>query len=181
MGKSQRKLSRLGRNAPAKKAAPWGIIAAIDWVEANFSKLLLLDPACFSMYDGCDENGASMRRYAIGAPVAAAEEDSEEEVDSEEEERYAQEELQRRIAELLASTEDGGNDKKKLSEAEIERRKQEAMEMGEKAKTLSKKEREELNKTRKEKAGHRMAKTGASHRKFEGEGATSKEDKKKKN
>merc|ERR1712087_966965 len=90
------------------------------------------------------------------------------------------EELQRRIAELLASTEDDGGGKKKLSEAEIERRKQEANEMGEKAKTLSKKEREELNKTRKEKSGQRMAKTGAAHRKFEGEGATSKEDKKKK-
>lgn len=84
-----------------------------------------------------------------------------------------------RIAELLADTEDSG--KKKLSPEEIEKRKQEAAEMGDKAKTLSKKEREDLNKTRKEKSGQRQAKTGQAHRKFEGEGSTSKEEKKKKN
>merc|ERR1712185_211954 len=88
----------------------------------------------------------------------------------------------RQIAALMAEAEanDSGG-KKKLTEEEIEARRAAASEMGEKAKVLSKAERAELNKTRKEKAGHRMAKTGRAHRKFDGEGATSKEDKKKKN
>jgi len=145
------------------------------------SKLLLLDPACVGPYDGCDENGASMRRYALAAPAPVVEEaEEEEEEDSEEEDAFAQEEMQRRIAELLLSTqENDSSGRKKLTEEEIERRKKEAEEMGERARTLSKAERAELNKTRKEKAGHRQAKTGASARKFEGEGAVSKEEKKK--
>jgi superfamily II DNA/RNA helicase len=163
-----------------KKAAPWGIMPTLDWVEANFSKLLLLDPACVGPYDGCDENGASMRRYALAAPAAPVEEEEEEEdVDSEEEERNAQEEMARRIAELLADTEDSGGGRRKLTQEEIDRKKKEAEEMGERARTLSKAERAELNKSRKERAGHRQAKTGPSGRKFEGDGAVSKEEKKK--
>merc|ERR1712032_1234880 len=100
--------------------------------------------------------------------------------DSEEDEAYAQAEMQRRIDELLAATEATGvGGSKKLSQEEIDRKKKEAEEMGERAKTLSKTERAELNKSRKEKAGHRMAKTGPSGRKFEGDGAVSKEDRKK--
>jgi len=53
--------------------------------------------------------------------------------------------------------------------------------MGDKAKQLSKAERAEQNKSRKEKSGQRQAKTGQAHKKFDGDGATSKEDKKKKN
>merc|ERR1712070_310399 len=124
-----------------------------------------------------------MRRFAIGPPAAPAEAEEEEETDSEEEEAYAQQMMQERIAALLATCDeqDTGTGKKKLTEAEIEERRRQASEMGEKAKVLSKAERAELNKTRKEKAGHRMAKTGQAHRKFDGEGATSKEDKKKEN
>jgi len=172
---------KMWRKYAGKKAVAWGILQTLEWVEANFTKLLLLDPACVGPYDGCDENEASMRRYAITAPAAPVEEPEEEEdEDSEEDEAYAQEEMARRIAELLASTDanDAGG-RKKLSEEEVERRKKEAEEMGDKAKQLTKAERAELNKTRKEKAGHRQAKTGASAKKFEGEGSASKEDKKK--
>lgn len=143
--------------------------------------MLSLDPECVGPYEGVDENGATMRRYAIGAPAAPVETESEEEIDSEEEERYAQEEMARRIAVLMAEAEDEGKSgNKKLSPEEIERRKAEALEMGEKAKMLSKTERAELNKTRKEKAGKRQAKTGQANRKFDGEGATTKDEKKKK-
>merc|ERR1711937_228162 len=90
--------------------------------------------------------------------------------------------MQRRIAALMAEAQaEDASGKKRLTPEEIERKKAEAAEMGEKAKLLSKSERAELNKTRKEKAGHRMAKTGQAHRKFDGEGSTSKEDKKNKN
>jgi len=169
------------RKYAGKKAPAWGIPQTLDWVEANFTKLLLLNPDCVGPYDGCDENGASMRRYAINAPAAPVEvQEEEEEEDSEDDEEYAQAEMQRRIAELLLDTEpNGSGGSKKLSQEEIDRRKKEAEEMGERARTLSKAERAELNKTRKERAGHRQAKTGASAKKFEGEGAVSKEDRKK--
>lgn len=165
-----------------KKAAPWGIVPTMEWVEANFAKLLCLEPECIGRYEGCDENGATSWRYAIAPPREPVESESEEEVDSEEEERYAQEQIQQRIAQLLAEVEGGGggSGSKKLSPEEIEARKAEAAEMGEKAQQLTKAERAEMNKTRKEKAGKRQAKTGAKSSKFQGEGSVSKDEKKKK-
>eukprot|EP00434_Breviolum_minutum_P037891 symbB.v1.2.033599.t1/scaffold4196.1/size83517/7 len=94
--------------------------------------------------------------------------------------------MRERLAALLLEVDGaaggyGGEERKKLTPEEIERKRKEAEELGEKCRTLSKKERSEMNKSRKEKAGHRLAKTGSKSRKFEGEGATSKEEKKKKN
>ncbi|CAE7777895.1 unnamed protein product, partial [Symbiodinium pilosum] len=162
-----------------KKAAPWGIMPIFEWVDANFAKLLQLDPDCLHPYEGCDENDCSMRRYAIGPPAAPAPEpaeESEEESEEEEEEDDAEAEAMReRLAALLAEVENSGGDgRKKLSPEEIERRRKEAEELGDKCKIMSKKERDEQNKSRKEKAGQRQAKTGSKSRKFEGEGATSK-------
>lgn len=162
-----------------KKAAPWGIVKTFEWVEANYAKMLSLDPACIGRYEGCDENGGTCWRYAIGPPAAEVEEE-EEESDSDADEAYAQQVMQDRINALLAECGPDSGGKKKLSEEEIERRKAEAAEMGEKAKVLSKEERAALNKTRKEKSGKRTAKTGAANKKFDGEGSTSKEDKKAK-
>merc|ERR1711997_1211817 len=95
--------------------------------------------------------------------------EEESEADSEEEEAYAQEMMRQRIAALLAEADSETGGRKKLTPEEIEAKKAEAAEMGERAKTLSKEERAQLNKTRKEKAGHRLAKTGQAHRKYEGE------------
>eukprot|EP00439_Symbiodinium_sp_Y106_P036070 s744_g4.t1 len=90
--------------------------------------------------------------------------------------------MRERLAALLAEVENSAGDgRKKLSPEEIERKRKEAEELGDKCKIMSKKERSEQNKSRKEKAGQRQAKTGSKNRKFEGEGATSKEEKKKKN
>ncbi|CAJ1399313.1 unnamed protein product [Effrenium voratum] len=167
------------------KKAPWGIGPTFEWVSTNFAKLLTLDTDCLHPYEGCDENDCSMRRYAIGPPAAPpAEEEDEEESEEESEEEDDEEAIamQERLAALLLEVEgQDGDGRKKLSPEEIERKRKEAEELGEKARTLSKKEREEMNKTRKEKAGHRLAKTGSKSRKFEGDGATSKEEKKKKN
>jgi len=172
---------KMWKKHSGKKAAPWGIVKTLDWVETNFQKLLMLDPACVGRYEGVDDNGGTMFRYAIGAPAAPkGEESEEEEPDSEEEEAFAQEEMARRIAALLAEADDEPQGGKRLTPQQIEDKKAEALEMGEKAKTLSKAERAELNKSNKEKSGKRMAKTGQANKKFDGEGATSKEDKKKK-
>mmetsp|Transcript_25325 Transcript_25325/g.55287 ORF Transcript_25325/g.55287 Transcript_25325/m.55287 type:complete len:284 (+) Transcript_25325:64-915(+) len=171
-----------------KKAAPWGVAPTFEWVATNFAKLLMLDAECVHPYEGCDENDCSMRRYAIGPPAAAPEEEEEEsEEDSEDDEDAETEAMRERLAALLQEVEHhghggyGGEERKKLTPEEIEQKRKEAEELGEKCRILSKKERGELNKTRKEKAGHRLAKTGQKNRKYEGEGATSKEDKKKKN
>ncbi|CAE7588047.1 unnamed protein product [Symbiodinium natans] len=168
-----------------KKAAPWGIMPTFEWVDANFHKLLQLDPECLHPYEGCDENDCTIKRYAIGPPAAPAPEEpeSEEESEEEEEEDDAEAEAMReRLAALLAEVEhSGAGDRKKLTPEEIEQRRKEAEELGDRVKTMSKKEREEQNKSRKEKAGQRQAKTGSKTRKFEGEGATSKEEKKRKN
>mmetsp|Transcript_78638 Transcript_78638/g.138661 ORF Transcript_78638/g.138661 Transcript_78638/m.138661 type:complete len:288 (-) Transcript_78638:36-899(-) len=164
-------------------AGPWGIAATFEYAEANFAKLLMLDPECLHPYEGVGENDCSMRRYAVGPPAAPApEEESEEESDEDEEDdEEEQRAIQARIAELLLEVEGDSSGKKKLSPEEVERRKKEAEEMGEKSKMLSKKERDELNKSRKEKSGSRLAKTGQKCRKFEGDGAVSKDEKKKKN
>lgn len=167
-------------NGFSGKKSPWGIAATFEWVEKQYVKLLTLDNACLHPYEGTDENDCSIKRYAIGPPPEPVEEESEEE-EEEDEEEAAQAELAFRIQQLLLECDGGNQNKKKLSEEEIEAKKAEAAEMGEKGRTLSKKEKEELNKSRKERSGHRMAKTGQAHRKFDGEGATSKEDKKKKN
>eukprot|EP00930_Biecheleria_cincta_P064785 TRINITY_DN50448_c0_g1_i1.p1 TRINITY_DN50448_c0_g1~~TRINITY_DN50448_c0_g1_i1.p1 ORF type:complete len:309 (-),score=101.42 TRINITY_DN50448_c0_g1_i1:25-927(-) len=170
------------RKQIGKKAAPWGILKTLEWIESNFAKLLSLDPDCLHPYEGCDENDCSMRRYAIGPPAAPVveeedEEDSEDEDDSDDEDAEAAA-LREKIASLLAEAESGeSSGRKKLSPEEIERRKKEAEEMGTHLPKLSKKELEE----QKPKVGKRLAKTGQKARKFEGEGSTSKEDKKKKN
>jgi len=168
-----------------KKAAPWGIMPTFEWVDANFAKLLQLDPECLHPYEGCDENDCTVKRYAIAPPAAppAPEEEEESEEESEDEDDDAEAEAMReRLAALLAEVENSAGDgRKKLSPEEIERKRKEAEELGDKCKIMSKKERSEQNKSRKEKAGQRQAKTGSKNRKFEGEGATSKEEKKKKN
>jgi len=171
-----------------KKAAPWGIAPTFEWVAKNFATLLQLDPECLHPYEGCDENDCSMRRYAIGPPAvqAAEEEEDDSEEESEEEDDAEAEAMRERLEALLLEVDGapggyGGEERKKLSPEEIERKRKEAEELGEKCRILSKKERSEMNKSRKEKAGHRLAKTGSKSRKFEGEGATSKEEKKKKN
>eukprot|EP00439_Symbiodinium_sp_Y106_P018370 s744_g2.t1 len=72
-----------------KKAAPWGIMPTFEWVDANFAKLLQLDPECLHPYEGCDENDCTVKRYAIAPPAAppapeeeeASEEESEDEDD----------------------------------------------------------------------------------------------------
>lgn len=173
---------KIWKKNSGKKAAPWGIVKTLDWVETNFVKLLSLDPACIGRYEGVDDNGGTMFRYAIGEPAKAPVEgeDEESEADSEEEAEYAAELMRQRIAAIMAEPDDDAGGKKKLTPEEIERRKAAAEEMGAKTVVLSKEERAKLNMTRKEKSGTRTAKTGAANKKFDGEGATSKEDKKKK-
>mmetsp|Transcript_40150 Transcript_40150/g.92276 ORF Transcript_40150/g.92276 Transcript_40150/m.92276 type:complete len:278 (-) Transcript_40150:32-865(-) len=165
-----------------KEKAPWGIKKTLDSVEAKFVELLTLDAECLQAYEGCDENDVSMRRFALVAPAPPQEEQDEEgsDEDDDDDEGLDEDELAR-IALLLEEAEAGMSGKNKLTPEEVEEKRREAEEMGGKQKMLSKKEREELNKSRKERAGHRMAKTGQKAHKYEGDGAASKEERKKRN
>lgn len=149
-----------------KESEVWALYKTLEWVEAKFGELLRLVPAYVDSYVGCDALGASMRRYTLVGP--AAEEDSEEEeIDEEEQERRVQEYLAREEARLEKEIEDKvRSDEEKRTMAE-----QGIFELGERARQLSKKEREELNKSAKEKSGNRWRKTGSkSHKPVREEG-----------
>merc|ERR1711974_454672 len=105
---------------------------------------------------GCDDLGASMRRYTLVGPAPEEEDDDEEDVDEEEQQRRVEEYVEREQARLEAEFEakcKTDEEKRKMAEQGI-------YEEGEKARQLSKKERDELNKSRKERSGHRWRKTG---------------------
>merc|ERR1719313_2972809 len=59
--KISEEVAKAWKKHSGKKAAPWGIIKTLEWVETNFSKMLMLDPACVGAYEGVDDNGATMR------------------------------------------------------------------------------------------------------------------------
>jgi len=147
----------------------WMIDSAFTFVETEFGKLLRLNPEYVDTYEGCDAMGATQRRYTLVGPAAEEDEDEEEdEVDEEEQEKRVQEYIAREQARLEADIE--------AKYANDEERKTQALSGinvdGEKAKQLSKKEKAEMNLSRKEKSGHRWRKTGSkSHKPVKEEGA----------
>lgn len=140
------------------KEDTWLIGKILEYVETKFGDLLRLVPAYVDSYVGCDALGASMRRYTLVGPAAEeSEEEEEEEVDEEEQQRRLEEYMARESARIDAEIEE-------QAAAAAEKRDQAAKgiyEDGEKAKQLSKAEKAELNKSRKEKSGHRWRKTGS--------------------
>lgn len=142
-------------------ATPWGITPTLAWVQQNYNKLLMSVQECLHPYEGCDENDASMRRYAVGPPAVPPESEDEEEDSDAEIDLDA-------IAALLIEQEQERCRKKGMTEEEIEARKKELEEEGgAKVAKLSKKEMAALNPSRKEKSGHRTAKTGQKRTKHE--------------
>jgi len=160
------------------KTEVWMIEQMLDWIEAQFGELLKLVPSYIDSYIGCDDMGASCRRYTLVAPAEENnEEEDEENIDEEEQERRVQEYLEREKARVEAEIEE----KFKFDE---ERRKAALAgvhEDGPKARQLSKKELAEINKSRKERSGHRWRKTGPkAHKPTKEEEDKSKKDGKKK-
>jgi len=136
----------------------WQVVPILEFVEAKFADLLMLCPEHMQSYIGCDYTGASMRRYVLVQPrEEAEEEEEEEEVDEEEEERRRAEWVEResaRIEKLYAEQDADATKKRQQAEAGI-------FEDGEKVKQMTKAEKAEANKSRKEKSGHRWRKTPA--------------------
>mmetsp|Transcript_41763 Transcript_41763/g.87173 ORF Transcript_41763/g.87173 Transcript_41763/m.87173 type:complete len:264 (-) Transcript_41763:7-798(-) len=154
----------------------WMVEKTLEWVEEKFGDLLKLVPSYVDSYIGCDAMGASMRRYVHSGPAPPDEDDDEEEtLDEEEQERRVQAYLEREQARIEAEVSEKvatAEEKRKMAEKGI-------YEDGEKTRQLSKKEKDELNKSRKERSGHRWRKTGSkAHKPVVEEGA--KKDAKKK-
>lgn len=143
--------------AKKTKDQMWMIEKTLEWVESNFSQLLSLVPAYVDNYVGCDAQGASMRRYVLVGPAAEEDEEEDEEPDEDEEEARIQAYLEREQARIEAEIEDRvkrDEEAKRLAQQGI-------FELGEKVKQMSKKEQAELNKSRKERSGHRWRKTAS--------------------
>lgn len=137
----------------------WFVEYILEWVEGKYGDLLRLVPSQVESYIGCDEMGASMRRYVVAEPAdeAEEEEDAEDIIDEEEQ--------QRRVAEYVEREAKRLEDQYAAQEAEAAFKKKMALEGvevdGPKSRQLSKKELAELNPSRKEKSGHRWRKTAA--------------------
>lgn len=138
----------------AKGANTWELEKMFAWMEDNWATLLSLCPELVDTYEGCNDEGATCRRYTLIVPDAAVQgrEEDQAEIDEEEVARREEEFWRARIAEAEA--------KEAEAEAEAEEKKNLAMAgLGEyRPPQLSKKEMAELNPTRKEAAGHRMRK-----------------------
>ena len=63
---------RLAIAGPVASRSTWAIVQTFEWVESKFSSLLALVPDLIEPYEGCDEWGASMRRYAAHRPSLIA-------------------------------------------------------------------------------------------------------------
>lgn len=58
---------QLAAAGPVAERTSWAMVPTLEWVESKFSSLLSLVPDLIEAYEGCDEAGASMRRYTIVA------------------------------------------------------------------------------------------------------------------
>lgn len=135
----------------------WFVEYILEWVETKYGDLLRLVPSQVESYIGCDDTGASMRRYVVVEPAEEGDDDDEDIIDPEEQAR--------RVAEYVAREEKRLQDEYEAQEAEAALKKKMALDGievdGPKTRQLSKKEREELNPSRKDKSGHRWRKTAS--------------------
>lgn len=149
----------------------WLIEETLSWIEAKFGEFLRLLPEVIDSYEGCDDQGATMRRYTLINTDAACEYEEEEVISEEEQARRAQAYIEEESARLMAVAE--ARDKEAA-----EKRKLAEDGLGEfKPVQLSKKEKAEMNLSRKEKSGHRWRKTGSKSAKHT---LTEEQEKKKK-
>lgn len=150
------------RKALNKDPNSWAVDSTLEWVENKFGELLRAVPSLVDNYEGCDDEGATCRRYVLVHPEGAQYEEEEDDgVDEEEQQRRAAEYIARESERLMAQAAEKdkeAEEKRKLAEAGL----------GEfKAVQKSKKELAAEHLSRKEKSGHRWRKTGAKANKHE--------------
>ncbi|KAL1529112.1 hypothetical protein AB1Y20_000072 [Prymnesium parvum] len=159
--------------------AGWMLEKILAWCEAAFVELLTLEPTFIEMYDGCDDNGMTIRRFTIAEPPEPKEEAEEEESEEESEEEEPQREFTEEEIEKMRQLRI-----KEAAEAEADRqwreeRRREAEKLGEEGRQqgISKKEQQK-QKEEKNKQGTRLRKQGAKSNKFDAEAAGKKANKK---
>lgn len=145
----------------------WLLEKMLSWVEGAYEELLNLEPSLVECYEGCDDNGMTIRRYAIAEPPPPpSPKDSDEESEDEESDDEA----------LAAATSGLSVDQerelriKMKAEAEADRvwREQQRAEheaLGDERsrqpQKLSKKEMDKMAEEKKKNKGARLSKTGS--------------------
>jgi len=147
----------------------------LSWVEFSFIDLIKLEPACLEQYEGCDDEGRTIRRFMIVEPPpppgSEEEEESEEdeEDDSEEEGPELSPEEERELVRQMELLD------RKWRE---ERRAEAAANKDNDTVKMSRKEQEAALAEKKARAGSRLRKTGARCKKFDAEAAGKQKNKK---
>ena len=178
----------------------WFLEKLLAWAEGAFAELLQLEPSLVETYEGCDDEGRTIRRYAIAEPPPppppAPEGGSDDDEDDSDEDYSSSDDDEADGADAVeAKLKKMGLDPEKERQMRIkmkaeeeaarlykEQRRKEAEEMrqrGEEApKRHGKKEQEEARKQKEAKKGARLRKAGPKHNKFDAEAAGAKKNKK---
>ena len=176
----------------------WFLEKLLAWAEGAFIELLTLDPSLVETYEGVNEEGMTIRRFAIAEPPPPPPPkpegaDSDEDDDSDED--YSSSDDEAPVDDIDARLKKMGLDpdkerqmriKMKAEEEEAKRYKElrrkeaeEARQRGdEPLKRTGKKEQEEARKQKDAKKGARLRKAGAKHNKFDAEAAGKTKNKK---
>jgi len=153
----------------------------LGWAESSFTDLCQLEPSFIETYEGCNDEGMTIRRYAIAEPPPTP---SESEEDGEEE---SEEDMEARLAKMQLNEEEERQQRIEMkAKAEADRlwreqRRAEAEALGEDAPKgpIGKKEQQRLlDEKRQRKQGTRWRKEGAKANKFDAEAAGKKAAKK---
>jgi hypothetical protein len=173
----------------------WLLKGLVTLVSAKFAQLLQSRPECVEEYQGCDDLGATLRRYMLVPPLEASDASSrgsasgESDGDSSDGEGSGEEEMddearafweaqERRKAEAARALAIKETNDAEARRQEVERLRAKGVDV-EGPKLLSKKEQDEAH-ARKRGQGNRLAKTGSRASKFAGEGSALAKDADKK-
>ena len=157
----------------------------LAWVEGAYADLITLEASFVEAYEACDEEGRTIRRYAIAEPPPPAEEpidvgdeDEDEDDDDDDDDDDEEEDIDARVAKMKLDADADRQMRIKLkAEAEAERqwreeRRKEAESLGEDyngPKPVSKKEQKKLMEEKRQTQGKRLRKQGAKSDKFDAE------------
>jgi len=168
----------------------WLLEKVLAWAEGAFIELVTLEPTFLDSYEGCNDEGMTIRRYAIIEPPPPPDPNDDDDDDDEDDDDDDDDEDDLAEAVKGMSVEDAEAEKlqrikmKALEEADRrwrEERRAEAERLGDDyggPKPVSKKEQQKLLEEKRDKAGARLRKAGAKHNKFDAEAAGKKANKK---
>ena len=159
----------------------------LAWAEGAYADLINLEPTCVEPYEACDEEGRTIRRYAINEPpppepidVGDDDDDGSDDDDSDDDDDDAEEGIDARVANMrLDDAAEREMRIKMKAEAEADRlyreqRRKEAEALnGEDngVKPPSKKEQQKALEAKRQTQGKRLRKQGAKANKFDAEAA----------